>query len=158
MRDECRVVERSRPVRLVAAECAGPVGFGRIAAMTDSAAGALPDDSRVASALGATWALLAETLQQGWASRDDGIYTLVTGVPIASLNGVWVVGENVDADTPGPHRRRGYGAAITAHAALDARAAGAKWAWLQSTEAGHRVYERLGFTTLERWPVWSSPL
>ncbi|MHB8695486.1 MAG: GNAT family N-acetyltransferase [Solirubrobacteraceae bacterium] len=257
--------------------------------MTDSAAGPLPDAGRVASALGATWALLAETLQQGWARHDDGIYTLVTGVPIASLNGVWVVGEQVDADavaaglasvaescvpfclevrpawreqgasvaatcelaestdiplmvsagpfnpgsidrlsireldpseaqvhsdvagpafgappellarvitaevlgrpqvrsylgevdrepvvtamsvtigdavgifnvaTPGPHRRRGYGAAITAHAALDGRIAGAEWAWLQSTEAGYGVYERLGFTTLERWPSWISP-
>jgi len=66
--------------------------------MIDSVAGPLPDAGRVASALGATWALLAETLEQGWARHDDGIYTLVTGVPIASLNGVWVVGEEVDAD------------------------------------------------------------
>jgi hypothetical protein len=263
-------------------------GFGKIAVMIDSAAAPLPDASRVASALGATWALLAETLEQGWARHDHGIYTLVTGVPIASLNGVWVVGEEVNADvvaaslasvaearvpfclearpawreqgasvaatcelaestdiplmasagpfnpgsidrlsireldpreaqvhsdvagpafgappellarvitakvlgrpqvrcyvgevdrepvvtatavtiddavgifnvgTAAPHQRRGYGAAITAHAALDGRTAGAKWAWLQSTEAGYGVYERLGFTTLERWPLWTS--
>jgi ribosomal protein S18 acetylase RimI-like enzyme len=59
--------------------------------------------------------------------------------------------------TPDLHRRRGYGAAITARAAADGFAAGAKWVWLQSTDAGYHVYERLGFTTLERWPVWNSP-
>jgi GNAT superfamily N-acetyltransferase len=56
--------------------------------------------------------------------------------------------------TPPEHRRRGYGAAVTARAAADGFAAGASWAWLQSTPAGHRVYESLGFGTLERWRCW----
>jgi N-acetylglutamate synthase len=54
-----------------------------------------------------------------------------------------------------PHRRRGYGAAITARAVEDAFAAGARWAWLQSTLAGRRIYEALGFETVERWPTWT---
>jgi hypothetical protein len=33
---------------------------------------------------------------------------------------------------------------------------GVSWAWLQSSEAGYSVYERLGFTTIERWPCWFS--
>ena len=49
-----------------------------------------------------------------------------------------------------------YGAAITAHAVRDGLHNGALWAWLQSSEVGYRVYERLGFTTLERWPCWVS--
>ncbi len=52
------------------------------------------------------------------------------------------------------HRRRRYGAAITARAVQDALRDGADWAWLQSTEAGYRVYERLGFRTLETWECW----
>lgn len=58
--------------------------------------------------------------------------------------------------TPDKHRRRGYGAALTAHAVAEGLAAGASWAWLQSSPAGYGVYERLGFLTLERWPCWIS--
>jgi predicted GNAT family acetyltransferase len=56
--------------------------------------------------------------------------------------------------TPPEHRRRGYGAAITARVVSDGLAAGARWAWLQSSPAGYRVYEELGFRTLERWLAW----
>lgn len=58
--------------------------------------------------------------------------------------------------TPEAHRRRGYGAAITAQAVGDGFRRGASYAWLQSSEAGAGVYERLGFKTLERWPCWVS--
>jgi ribosomal protein S18 acetylase RimI-like enzyme len=51
-------------------------------------------------------------------------------------------------------RRRGYGAALTARATEDGLAAGAGWAWLQSSPSGYRVYERLGFRQVERWDVW----
>jgi N-acetylglutamate synthase len=60
------------------------------------------------------------------------------------------------ATLPG-HRGRGYGAAITARAVLDGFAVGASAAYLQSSEAGYGVYERLGFKTLEMWGVWISP-
>jgi ribosomal protein S18 acetylase RimI-like enzyme len=56
--------------------------------------------------------------------------------------------------TPPKHRRRGYGAAVTARAVEDGLSAGASWAWLQSSPAGHRIYEALGFRTLERWRCW----
>jgi len=52
------------------------------------------------------------------------------------------------------HRGRGYAAAITARAVLDGYAATASFAFLQSSDSGFRVYERLGFRTLENWAVW----
>jgi GNAT superfamily N-acetyltransferase len=52
------------------------------------------------------------------------------------------------------HRRRGYGAAMTAHIVAEAAAAGARWAWLQSSELGLGVYAALGFITIESWPLW----
>lgn len=42
-------------------------------------------------------------------------------------------------------RRRGFGAAATAAAMSDARAVGATWAILETSEMGRSVYERLGF-------------
>jgi ribosomal protein S18 acetylase RimI-like enzyme len=56
--------------------------------------------------------------------------------------------------TPPEHGRRGYGAAVTARAVSDGLADGASWAWLQSSPSGYRVYEALGFRTLETWPAW----
>jgi N-acetylglutamate synthase len=56
--------------------------------------------------------------------------------------------------TPPEHRRRGYGAAVTARAIVDGLAAGAQWSWLQSSAEGFKVYERLGFRTIEAWPCW----
>lgn len=248
----------------------------------------LPAADVVASALGITLALLADTLHVGWTRESEGVRVTVTGVPIAALNGVLALGRQVDARTvkagleaverdgvpyclqtrpdwkegaaaiaaecgmtsqpeiplmaatdlvagppieelqirllvadearwhcevAGPafgasadlfahlitpevlaldevrgyvgevdgepvvtaisvtigtgvgifdvatleqYRRRGYGAAITAHAVRDAIDGGASWAWLQSSQAGYSVYERLGFTTIERWPCWFS--
>jgi ribosomal protein S18 acetylase RimI-like enzyme len=51
-------------------------------------------------------------------------------------------------------RRRGIGAAITAHAVRD-RADEADLAFLQSSEMGRGVYERLGFREISTWEVWS---
>ena len=56
--------------------------------------------------------------------------------------------------TPPSHRRRGYGAALTARAVSDGVRDGATWAWLQATSDGLPVYERLGFKTVERWRFW----
>jgi N-acetylglutamate synthase len=58
--------------------------------------------------------------------------------------------------TPPAHRRRGYGAAITARALADGLADGASFGWLQSSEAGYGVYEAMGFETVERFPLWVS--
>lgn len=72
------------------------------------------------------------------------------GVTLGSYVGIFNIA------TPPAHRRRGYGAAVTTRAIADGLAAGATWAWLQSSEAGFAVYERLGFRTAEAWSCWLS--
>lgn len=74
---------------------------------------------------------------------------------IASTYGDYVGIFNVA--TPARHRGRGYGAAITARAVLDGFQSGASVAYLQSSAMGLKVYERLGFRTLETWSVWLTP-
>jgi ribosomal protein S18 acetylase RimI-like enzyme len=59
--------------------------------------------------------------------------------------------------TPAAYRGRGYGAAVTGRAVADGLAAGAAFAYLQSSELGFGVYERLGFIEVERWEVWTEP-
>lgn len=57
-----------------------------------------------------------------------------------------------------PERRgRGFGAAVAARAAADGLDAGAEWSYLQSGPASYRLYERLGYRSLERWDCWLSP-
>jgi ribosomal protein S18 acetylase RimI-like enzyme len=83
---------------------------------------------------------------------------LVDDVPVTTaigLRGDDYVGI-FDVATPGRYRGRGYGAAVTAMAVLDGFEAGASFAFLQSSEMGYGVYERLGFQTLESWSVWVS--
>jgi N-acetylglutamate synthase len=78
------------------------------------------------------------------------------GQPVTTGLGV-KLGSNVaifNIATPPEHRRRGYGAAVTTRAVADGLAAGAEWSWLQSTAEGYKVYERLGFRTIEAWPCW----
>ena len=47
--------------------------------------------------------------------------------------------------TPPAERRHGAGTAVTVAAIAAAQAGGARWAILESSEMGRRVYERLGF-------------
>ena len=56
--------------------------------------------------------------------------------------------------TPEAHRGHGYGGAVTGHAVEQARAAGARGAYLQSSPMGLPVYERLGFVPVETWRQW----
>jgi N-acetylglutamate synthase len=58
--------------------------------------------------------------------------------------------------TPPAERRRGYGAAATVQAVADGLADGAGWALLQSSPAGYRTYQRLGFRTVDEWSCWLS--
>lgn len=83
---------------------------------------------------------------------------LVDGVPVTTAIGMRG-GDYVgifDVATPTMFRGRGYGAAVTARATLDGFGSGASFAFLQSSEMGYRVYERLGFENLETWSVWIS--
>jgi hypothetical protein len=88
-----------------------------------------------------------------------GVYTYlgeVDGVPVTTGLGVRV-GTSIavfNIGTPAEHRRRGYAGAVTSRIVEDGLAAGATWAWLQSSEVGYRVYENLGFRTSESWPCW----
>jgi GNAT superfamily N-acetyltransferase len=72
------------------------------------------------------------------------------GIKLGSCVGIFNIA------TLSEHRRRGYGAAITARVVSDGLAEGASWSWLQSSAEGYKVYERLGFRTTESWPCWIS--
>jgi GNAT superfamily N-acetyltransferase len=79
----------------------------------------------------------------------DGVaVTTGLGVTIGDLVAVFNIA------TPEEHRGRGYGAAVTAAVVQDGLSHGATGAWLQSSEAGYGIYQRLGFTTVERWVCW----
>jgi ribosomal protein S18 acetylase RimI-like enzyme len=80
----------------------------------------------------------------------DEPVTTGLGVTLGSYVGIFNIA------TPPAQRRRGYGAAVTARAVSDGLAAGATWAWLQSSEPGYPVYQRLGFRTVEAWSCWLS--
>ncbi len=82
----------------------------------------------------------------------------VDGVPVTTSLSMTSGGATAvfNVATAAEHRGRGYGAAITAHAVATGFEAGARFAWLQSSPAGHALYERLGFRTLERWSCWLS--
>jgi N-acetylglutamate synthase len=80
----------------------------------------------------------------------------VDGEPVATAVGISLekhVGIFNVATLP-PHRRRGYGAAITARAVRDGLDHGARWSWLQSSPAGYSVYENLGFKLQQSWECW----
>ena len=82
----------------------------------------------------------------------------VDGASVSTGMGVTVEGSTgvFNIATPPAWRRRGYGAAVTARVVDDGLAAGASWAWLQSSAAGYSVYERIGFRTVARWSCWAS--
>jgi predicted GNAT family acetyltransferase len=54
------------------------------------------------------------------------------------------------------YRRRRIGTAITAFAIDDVRDE-ADLAWLQSTDMGRPLYERMGFRPVSDWDVWVRP-
>ena len=59
-----------------------------------------------------------------------------------SIVGIYAVGVEEK------HRRSGYGTALTWAAAAGGLKRGATRAWLGSTEMSHKIYERMGFSTL----------
>jgi GNAT superfamily N-acetyltransferase len=84
-----------------------------------------------------------------WIARDGGVD--VSTALLAARDGTCGV---FNVATPPEHRRRGYGADVTAAAVRAGFAAGCDLAYLQSSAAGLGVYERLGFVTAERWDQW----
>ena len=78
------------------------------------------------------------------------------GAPVCTAVGVVVRG-NVgifNVATPPEHRRRGYGAALTARAIRDGMEAGARLAALQASADGEPVYRRMGFRSVERYRLF----
>lgn len=80
------------------------------------------------------------------------VVTTGMGVTLGDFVGIFNIA------TPPEHRGHGYGAAVTARAASDGFSSGARWSYLQSSAAGFGVYDRLGYTTVERWDCWVAPL
>lgn len=84
-----------------------------------------------------------------WIAAVDGVeVSTALGVAADRVVGIYNVG------TPEEHRRKGYGAIVTAEAVRRAWAAGCDLAYLQSSPMGTRVYERIGFEIAELWTQW----
>ena len=129
---------------------------------------------RVATADGFAQALAVAA--EGFGLPDDFLAPLymleVTGldgfeVYLGRVDGrdvTTAVGYVVDGDvgiynvaTPAEHRGRGYGAAITSHAVRQGFAAGADFAYLQSSPIGESVYRRLGFREVVTYELFTRP-
>jgi N-acetylglutamate synthase len=84
----------------------------------------------------------------------------VDGDPVTTGLGM-SIGDHVgvfNIATPPAYRGNGYGEAVTRRVVLDGFAAGAGWSWLQATESGYGIYERLGFRPVERWRCYVADL
>ena len=107
-------------------------------------------DSVEVTEAGATPAILASPGMRCYVAEVDGD-------PIATATGVEHAGSLaiIAVATLPQHRGRGYGSALIAHAVVDGFAAGAEWAWLQTSADGAGLYERIGFRTVETEAVWT---
>lgn len=81
---------------------------------------------------------------------DGEVVATAHGITLGDVVGVFAIG------TVPAHRGRGYGAALTAAAVEGGFRDGARCALLQASELGFPVYERMGFETVDVWPVWVS--
>ena len=91
--------------------------------------------------------------------RFAGYVGYVDGVPVATAATV-ACGDTIgvyNVATLPDHQHRGYGEAVMRHALAEAeRERPARPVVLQSTEAGLRLYERMGFRTVARFSVYAS--
>jgi GNAT superfamily N-acetyltransferase len=88
----------------------------------------------------------------GWVGYADGEPVSTT----ATVIGGGAVGVYNVATMP-EHQRRGYGESVMRHAVSEARRhSGIEQTILQSTPAGHRLYERMGFRTVTSVAVYAS--
>jgi ribosomal protein S18 acetylase RimI-like enzyme len=106
----------------------------------DAAAGAIGDG------------LLAEPAIEVDAARRQG---QVVGVAITSRAGALVYVDLMA--TAAANRRQGIGRALLGHVLARHAAAGATHAFLIATEAGRRLYERLGFRIAGEGAIWEVP-
>jgi ribosomal protein S18 acetylase RimI-like enzyme len=87
-----------------------------------------------------------------YVGRAEGeIVTTAVGFTADGGTGVFNVGTSPE------HRGRGYGAAITSRIVRDGFAAGSELSYLQSSDAGHGVYRRLGFRDVEEYVLLTRP-
>jgi predicted GNAT family acetyltransferase len=87
-----------------------------------------------------------------YVGRADGaIVSTALGFTLGGATGIF------DVATPGEHRGRGYGAALTSHALRDGFDAGSAFGYLQSSTIGHGVYQRLGFRDVEEYTLLTRP-
>jgi ribosomal protein S18 acetylase RimI-like enzyme len=85
----------------------------------------------------------------GRVGRED--VTTGVGLTVGDAVGVFSVATRPE------HRGRGYGAAITVEAVREGFRSGAKFAWLQASPSGHRVYRRLGFRDVDTYVLRVAP-
>jgi GNAT superfamily N-acetyltransferase len=77
--------------------------------------------------------------------------------PVTTAQGL-VQGDSIgvfSVATPPAYRGRGLGTAITAAVVDEGRRRGARWAWLQASEQGYGVYQRLGFRPVGTFECWT---
>jgi N-acetylglutamate synthase len=97
--------------------------------------------------------------------NDDVLTTMGSRCYVGDVDGQPVVtglsihtGQHVgvfDMATAEQHRGRGYGAALAIRMVADGFVAGATRAYLQSTDLGYGVYQRIGFRQVETWSMWT---
>jgi ribosomal protein S18 acetylase RimI-like enzyme len=88
----------------------------------------------------------------GWVGYVDGEAVSTTAI----VMGAGAVGVYNVATVP-EQQRRGYGEALMRHAVAEARREhGVEQVILQSTPAGYKLYERMGFQTVTRVAVYST--
>jgi GNAT superfamily N-acetyltransferase len=117
--------------------------------------------SIAATGFGAPPDLFAPLYMLEVAALDGLAYYLgrVDGRDVSTSTG-YTLGDTVgifNVATPPEHRGRGYGAALTAQAALAGFAGGAKLAWLGSSAMGLSVYRRLGFHEVTTYVLLTRP-
>lgn len=99
----------------------------------------------------ATPAILGVPEIAHYVGRIEG-EAVTTAVGVTSRGATGIVG----VGTLEAHRGRGYGAAVTARAALDGLAKGAGWVWLTSAPKAVPMYQRLGFRAVDTVSIWGS--
>jgi ribosomal protein S18 acetylase RimI-like enzyme len=141
---------RPMPGMAVAADGLANVSGTELSIARAGDAAALAEAARVAAA---GFGTSVEAIQSLYSQAVLGLHGFAVyvgriGVQAVTTGMGYALGREVaifSVATPPEYRRRGYGGAITAHAARAGFEAGADLAWLQTSPLGEPVYRRLGF-------------